>query len=71
MRCDPGDGCWCAELPHLLPVPEVATKGCLCRNCLIKQMEQREAARPNDGGMLRLSSEVAEISVTQTCLDQP
>ena len=41
MSCDPGNGCWCADLPHVLPVPDVATKGCLCRSCLLKQLEQQ------------------------------
>ncbi len=45
MSCDPGNGCWCADLPHVLPVPDVATKGCLCRSCLMKQLEQRVPSR--------------------------
>jgi hypothetical protein len=49
MRCDPGPGCWCAELPHVLPVPDVATKGCLCRSCLMKQLEQQVPCSPVEG----------------------
>jgi hypothetical protein len=49
MSCDPENGCWCADLPHLLPVPEGATKGCLCRGCLMKQLDQPVPYSPDEG----------------------
>jgi len=38
MTCQPEGGCWCAELPHVAPMP-TDTKGCLCRNCLLAKIE--------------------------------
>src|SRR5438128_42098 len=39
ITCMPEGGCWCAELPNSLPVPEDKTEGCLCRECLTKKLE--------------------------------
>ena len=41
MECNPGQGCWCADLPNVFPVPDEATEGCLCRSCLMKRLEQQ------------------------------
>jgi hypothetical protein len=41
MTCNPEGGGWCADLPHLIPVPEPRTKTCLCRACLIKKLSQK------------------------------
>jgi hypothetical protein len=38
MSCDPGHDCWCADLPHALPVPDRGTTGCLCRDCLTTKL---------------------------------
>jgi len=38
MNCQPEGGCWCAELPHVIPMP-TNSKGCLCRNCLLAKIE--------------------------------
>jgi hypothetical protein len=38
MTCEPGGGCWCADLPQLLPVPDDNTVGCLCSGCLNKRL---------------------------------
>ena len=38
MTCQQEAGCWCAELPHVVPMPADA-EGCLCRNCLLAKIE--------------------------------
>ncbi len=38
MTCKPEGGCWCAELPHVVPMP-ADDEGCLCRNCLLAKIE--------------------------------
>jgi hypothetical protein len=38
MTCKPEGGCWCAELPRVVPMP-TDTEGCLCRNCLLAKIE--------------------------------
>lgn len=38
MTCQPEGGCWCAELPHVIPMTSEAP-GCLCRNCLLAKIE--------------------------------
>jgi hypothetical protein len=38
MTCKPEGGCWCAELPHVVPMPSNA-EGCLCRKCLLAKIE--------------------------------
>jgi len=38
MTCKPEGGCWCAELPPVVPMPPDA-EGCLCRNCLLAKIE--------------------------------
>jgi hypothetical protein len=32
--------CWCADLPHVLPVPEGKSEGCLCPTCLSAAIEE-------------------------------
>jgi hypothetical protein len=39
MTCEPEHGCWCADFPHVLPVPDDPKNGCLCRRCLTKRLE--------------------------------
>jgi hypothetical protein len=39
MTCQPEGGCWCAELPRVVPMSADA-KGCLCRNCLLAKIEE-------------------------------
>jgi hypothetical protein len=38
MSCEQEAGCWCGELPNILPVPENKTEGCLCRSCLTSKL---------------------------------
>jgi len=38
MTCQPEGGCWCAELPPVVPMPTNG-EGCLCRNCLLAKIE--------------------------------
>ncbi len=33
--------CWCADLPRLLPVPDVGT-GCFCPPCLEREIRRRQ-----------------------------
>jgi hypothetical protein len=37
MTCQPEGGCWCAELPPCVPLPDA--KGCLCKKCLLAKIE--------------------------------
>jgi hypothetical protein len=32
--CRPGGGCWCAEEPYRLPMPDSGAEDCLCPACL-------------------------------------
>ena len=32
--CSLGGGCWCADEPYRLPMPETAAEDCLCPACL-------------------------------------
>jgi hypothetical protein len=44
MTCQPEEGCWCADLPHLpMPDKEQST-GCLCRACLLEKIKAAEAS---------------------------
>jgi hypothetical protein len=58
MSCEPDGGCWCADLPRLLPVParvpvpEEATKGCLCRSCLTGELELQKIVPAEDRHLL-------------------
>ena len=47
MICTKEPGCWCADYPHVLPVPEDPAKGCLCRSCLTAELEARGIAFPD------------------------
>jgi uncharacterized protein len=43
------DHCWCADLPRIMPVPDVGTD-CLCPECLRREIaRRREGARPEGG----------------------
>jgi hypothetical protein len=42
MSCQPEGGCWCAELPKVLPIPESKSEGCLCRDCLTRKLGLQE-----------------------------
>jgi hypothetical protein len=46
ISCEPEHGCWCADFPHVLPVPDEATTGCLCRSCLTKRVELHVISSP-------------------------
>jgi hypothetical protein len=39
MSCEKDKVCWCADFPNILPLPESNSEGCLCRDCLTKQIE--------------------------------
>ena len=48
FECKQAQGCWCAELPWMLPVPTDGTdpaKGCLCPECLRAVVVRKTAAR--------------------------
>jgi hypothetical protein len=32
--CSLGGGCWCADEPYRLPMPDTAAEDCLCPACL-------------------------------------
>jgi Leucine-rich repeat (LRR) protein len=34
LPCEPEKGCWCADFPNILPLPDDTDKSCLCRECL-------------------------------------
>ncbi|HTB92323.1 MAG TPA: hypothetical protein VK728_05800 [Candidatus Sulfotelmatobacter sp.] len=41
MTCRQAPGCWCAELPHVIPMPaaDAQLAGCLCRACLLEKIK--------------------------------
>lgn len=39
ISCKPEGGCWCAEYPNRLRVPEKGVGGCVCPNCLQKRLQ--------------------------------
>jgi len=45
FECTQAPGCWCADLPHTLPVPTDPAKGCLCHACLGKKLGLQSANR--------------------------
>jgi len=47
MPCEREKGCWCAEFPNILPLPGSKAEGCLCRDCLTKQLELHAAQTPD------------------------
>jgi hypothetical protein len=49
MICTKEPGCWCAEFPHILPVPDDPAKGCLCRGCLKGKLETLGAVSSEAG----------------------
>ncbi|MDI1344942.1 MAG: hypothetical protein PSV22_12690 [Pseudolabrys sp.] len=36
FACNLAGGCWCAEEPYRVPMPETAAQDCLCPACLRK-----------------------------------
>jgi hypothetical protein len=49
MICTKKPGCWCADFPHVLPVPDDPAKGCLCRSCLTAKLETHGVSIPEAG----------------------
>ena len=43
LTCKKEAGCWCAELPNLLPVPDPGPAACLCLDCLVQKLEAQVA----------------------------
>jgi uncharacterized protein len=37
------EGCWCADLPHVMPSPDKAAK-CLCPKCLKQHIDSQRRA---------------------------
>jgi hypothetical protein len=35
------DRCWCADLPRIMPVPEIGA-GCYCPKCLEREIQRRQ-----------------------------
>jgi hypothetical protein len=56
MTCQPEGGCWCAELPHVIPMTAADTQptGCLCRACLLEKI--KAAGASNASGVLPISN---------------
>jgi hypothetical protein len=46
MTCVKEEGCWCADFPHVLPVPDDPGQGCLCRSCMTAKLEQHGIMPP-------------------------
>ncbi|WP_315765714.1 MULTISPECIES: cysteine-rich CWC family protein [unclassified Bradyrhizobium] len=48
FTCDPGGACWCFEEAVRLPLPAAGASGsdqdCLCRDCLRRLANERNAA---------------------------
>jgi hypothetical protein len=46
MTCLPEGGCWCADLPHVIPMPaaDAQPAGCLCRACLLEKIKAAGAS---------------------------
>jgi hypothetical protein len=40
--CSLGGGCWCADEPYRLPVPEEAGQDCLCPACLRRLAQEQQ-----------------------------
>jgi hypothetical protein len=59
MTCQPEGDCWCAELPHVIPMPAADTQstGCLCRACLLKKI--KAAGASSASGILPISNSSA------------
>jgi len=59
MTCQPEGDCWCAELPHVIPIPapDVQSTGCLCRNCLLEKI--KAAGASSASGVLPISNSSA------------
>lgn len=34
FECSGGSGCWCAQLPHVLPCSRCSDATCFCPSCL-------------------------------------
>jgi len=49
ITCLQESGCWCAELPNVLAIPDDPAKGCLCRDCLTKKIEWELVSRGKSG----------------------
>jgi hypothetical protein len=45
MSCEMEKGCWCAELPKILRVPDGKEAGCLCRSCLAEKIATQATIR--------------------------
>jgi hypothetical protein len=59
MTCQPEGGCWCAELPHVIPMPTADAQpgGCLCRACLLEKI--KAAGASSASGVLPISNSSA------------
>src|SRR5579864_7098244 len=45
MTCGKGQGsCWCADLPHVVPMP-AEPAGCLCPRCLQAEIDRLESGQ--------------------------
>jgi hypothetical protein len=51
MTCQKKPGCWCADLPHVIPMPaaDAQSAGCLCRTCLLEKI--KAAGDSSTGGV--------------------
>ncbi|MDR3744945.1 MAG: hypothetical protein P4K80_02300 [Acidobacteriaceae bacterium] len=45
LTCKPEGGCWCADLPHIMPLPsDRSDGGCMCLKCLQELIDARTTA---------------------------
>jgi hypothetical protein len=60
MTCLQESGCWCADLPHVIPMPAAGAQpaGCLCRACLLEKI--KAAGVPSASGVLPVSNSSAQ-----------
>jgi len=56
MTCLRESGCWCAELPHVVPMPAADAQftDCLCRACLLEKIKAADASSVS--GILPISN---------------
>jgi hypothetical protein len=38
LTCDPSGDCWCKKLPHGRMAAAADSTGCLCRECLMREL---------------------------------
>jgi hypothetical protein len=59
MNCLREAGCWCTDLPHVIPMPaaDAQLAGCLCRTCLLEKI--KTAGESSSSGILPIDGSPA------------